>query len=207
MTGPSHSVSKSNAAYGKESLVENTAMYAVITYLLVFRLAIIVIGGISIGLGYLLFVKGIFPSGDGGEGGALHAKLAGHEFSLSNAAPGTFFAVFGALVIAVMILSAPPEYIVSPGSGSQPSMTIRGEQEVQSDDIWHQKAWTYLDHALDAVHKAVGLTPGNQDYLDTLAAITFVGAEDEEARNKALARAPDKGFQQRLQQYCQAEKP
>jgi len=77
-----------------------------IVYLIVFRLAIIAAGTISIVLGYKLFVKGVFSGNSGGTG--VEAEVGALKMSMKNAAPGSVFAFFGALVIGIMLVQEPP---------------------------------------------------------------------------------------------------
>lgn len=76
-------------------------------YALIFRLAIIATGALSIYLGYMLFVKGVFG---GTQDADLSAEISGTKFSLKNAAPGTFFALFGVVIITVMLTQGMPMY-------------------------------------------------------------------------------------------------
>ena len=211
--------------------MDNSAIYAIIIYLIIFRLAIIVVGGISIVLGYRLFVQGIVSSGSGEQGASLDAKLAGHEISLRNAAPGAFFALFGVIVIGVMLLSSPPEVRLEQGSVppteaeqevgdssgvNETPATVRSSSLVarggKTAETWNTAAWDGLDGSLDAAKQAIELARaaaanGNPDpefdeYLDTLAIMSFFGEEDD-ARAKALDEAPaGKTFRQKLEQFC-----
>jgi hypothetical protein len=82
-----------------------------IIYLLIFRLSIVIVGVISIILGYRLFVKGVFPSsGNAKDSSEFSAKVGEMNLTFRNAAPGTLFALFGAVLIVVMIVYAPPEF-------------------------------------------------------------------------------------------------
>ena len=79
----------------------------VILYLLFFRLAIITAGVVSIILGYKLFVKGVYGESTN-ENTSFDATVGNMKMSLKNAAPGTFFALFGVIIITVMLLQDPP---------------------------------------------------------------------------------------------------
>ena len=82
-----------------------------LVYLLIFRLSIVFVGLISIVLGYRLFVKGVFQSSDTGKNGSeFSAKVGDMNLTFKNAAPGTLFALFGAVLIVVMIIYAPPGF-------------------------------------------------------------------------------------------------
>lgn len=78
-------------------------------YLILFRLAIIAAAVVSIILGYRLFCKGVWPDAGSGKGTSVDAKIAGSGFTLKNAAPGTCFAMFGVLIIAIMFARGGPE--------------------------------------------------------------------------------------------------
>lgn len=218
--------------------MDNSEIYAIITYLIIFRVSIILVGGISIFLGYRLFVQGIISSGAGDQGASLDAKLAGHEISLRNAAPGTFFALFGVTVISVMLLSSPPEIHLErlerleqdnvpsteaeqdgESSGvNETTATVRSSRLIargeKPAETWNTAAWDDLDRSLDAAKRAIKLARdaeanGNPDenfdeYLDTLAAMSFIGEQDEDARAKALDQAPaDSDFRRKLEQFCE----
>ncbi|MDM8559431.1 hypothetical protein [Candidatus Parabeggiatoa sp. HSG14] len=73
-------------------------------YLLIFRLSIVMLAAMSIFLGYSLFVKGITA---GGEGSEMGVKVGGMGLNLKGAAPGTFFAAFGVIIVAVMMADPP----------------------------------------------------------------------------------------------------
>ncbi len=90
---------------------------AFIIYLILYRLAIIAVGAVSITLGYRLFCKGIGsrseeekkPGAKTRSEAESRIKLPGMEFMLKSAAPGTFFAIFGVVIISAMIVSGAPE--------------------------------------------------------------------------------------------------
>lgn len=210
--------------------MNDSTIYAVITYLIIFRVSIILVGGVSIVLGYKLFVRGIFPSGSDEAGGSMVAKLAGYEISMKNAAPGTFFALFGSIVIGAMILSSPPQ--VKMEQQNSPPITIQqGDDAVNAGntreaivpfssftargknaDAWHNEAWEFLDKSLNAAKKAANLAKNSQksdelnSYLDTLAAISFVAEKDEQVRTKALEQMPDDAdFRKKLEEFSRVE--
>ena len=65
-----------------------------------YKMACIVIGGISISLGYKLFMNGIW-----GNAGDLDVKFEKSNVVLRSAAPGSFFAVLGAAVLIFTIIN------------------------------------------------------------------------------------------------------
>lgn len=77
-------------------------------YAIVFRLAVIAAGTVSIVLGYRLFTRGIQTGPANSADATFNAKVAGQEFALKNAAPGTFFALFGVIIISIMVIQGLP---------------------------------------------------------------------------------------------------
>ena len=112
--------------------MNNEMMLASIIYLAVFRISIIFVGAMSIFLGYKLFVKGITSSGESDSG--IEASIGGTQFNLTNAAPGTLFALFGIIVISTMIVDSPPE--VSYGNKTQTNSVAVGNEVSQSSEEW-----------------------------------------------------------------------
>ncbi len=86
-----------------------TITSAFIIYLILFRIAIIAAGTVSIVLGYKLFCKGIGLDGSSKKGTDVDAKIAGTSIKLKNAAPGTCFAMFGVVIISIMFIRGGPE--------------------------------------------------------------------------------------------------
>lgn len=74
-------------------------------YATLFRLAVIAAGVLIIVLGYRLFLQGLASKDE------TDAALEGGGFKLTlkNAAPGTSFALFGAVLISVMVIQGSPE--------------------------------------------------------------------------------------------------
>ena len=103
-------------------------------YATFFRLAIIAAGIVSIVLGYRLFTTGIQADRETSKEVTLDAKIAGQAFTLKNAAPGTFFALFGVIIISVMLVQGNPELTLKtlsavPGVANSPDsnvLTLRG---------------------------------------------------------------------------------
>jgi hypothetical protein len=84
------------------SLISDFFLYATI-----FWLAIIAVGMLSVVLGYRLFT-----AGTSSKEAAIGAKTVGLEFILKNSAPGTFFALFGVIIISVMLVEGNPELVL-----------------------------------------------------------------------------------------------
>jgi hypothetical protein len=80
-----------------------------VLYLLIWRLAVLSCGVVSIILGYKLFMGGFAA-----DKGSLEAGVGSHSLKISNIAPGTFFALFGSAIIATLVWISPPEVLVDP---------------------------------------------------------------------------------------------
>jgi tetratricopeptide (TPR) repeat protein len=102
-------------------------------YATVFRMAIIAAGMLSIFLGSRLFAARTESQGTNFEKTTFDAKVAGLAFALKNGAPGTFFALFGAIIISVMLMQGNPELTLKTfndtqraASQSSSEITVRG---------------------------------------------------------------------------------
>ncbi|WP_300672001.1 hypothetical protein [Desulfoluna sp.] len=106
---------------------------AFILYLTVFRLSIIFTGIVSIILGYRLFCNGTAPGFGTGAGTTVDANFGEHRFKLQNAAPGTCFALFGVVIISVMIFAGSPELTLNliNGYSQEKSSSGGGEDKHQ----------------------------------------------------------------------------
>ncbi|MBF0451518.1 MAG: hypothetical protein HQK75_12505 [Candidatus Magnetomorum sp.] len=91
-----------------------------IGYLAAYRLSIVAVGALSIALGYRLFCKGLYPHSEA-EPSEFNAKFGETEISLTSAGPGLFFALFGVIVISVMIVQGNPEFTLKQTQPSAPA--------------------------------------------------------------------------------------
>ncbi len=91
--------------------MDNVAIYWGFIYLILFRISIIMLGGMSIYLGYLLFMKGLGGNSQGSSNQEteVSAQIGTSNLTLKNAAPGTFFALFGSAIVISMVTSQQPE--------------------------------------------------------------------------------------------------
>jgi tetratricopeptide (TPR) repeat protein len=107
---------------------ETLTVYVI--YLTLVRLSIILTGTLCIFFGYMLFARRggadserFHPPGESD----VEAKFAGAAFSLKNAAPGTSFALFGAIIIVAMFLSSPPGITIDSFENGRVKTTLRGD--------------------------------------------------------------------------------
>ena len=133
------------------------SMIVFVIYLALFRLAIIAVGLVSIILGYRLFIRGIFSNtlaGSSGEGQKVSAEVGGAKFTLRNAAPGTCFALFGVIILAVMLATGGPEVTQEMLETGGQKTTLRGDD--QGFQSRSEQAIDYLDKGdLLPAHKIV----------------------------------------------------
>ncbi len=137
-------------------------------YAALYRLGVIAAGVVCVVLGYRLFLKGV--SG-GSDGTSAEASVGNFELSISNAAPGTCFALFGAALIVAMVVEAPPSFSSSTGQGNARTVQIKG---AGTTDVWR---------------RAQSLADGE----DPSAAISAYGAlaASDDATAKDIARVAD----------------
>ena len=75
-----------------------TENYGVMISLTLYKVASLCVGWAFGWMGYRLFMAGVW-----GNAGDLSAKYGDNKLVLKSAAPGTFFALFGTVIIAVTI--------------------------------------------------------------------------------------------------------
>jgi tetratricopeptide (TPR) repeat protein len=119
--------------------MQTTSLFLV--YLILFRLAIILAGVISIYLGYRLFAKDLRPHGSGGTT-EFKAQIATYGFTLKNAAPGTCFALFGIVLVSVMLAQGGPELTLKNLKDSSKAGITAGEMRLRGDENTNLKTLT-----------------------------------------------------------------
>jgi len=100
-----------------------------VVYLITFRLAIIAAGVVSIVLGYRLFTHGITAAD---QGSGMSTSVGTMKLELKNAAPGTFFAIFGVVIISVMLVSSPPEFKSEQSSPGNSQMAMSNPEKIEN---------------------------------------------------------------------------
>ena len=121
----------------------------VLWYLLGCRLLIVGAGIASLTLGYRLFVKGVATgvpvasdhTPGRSESSTINTSVLGVRFSITNAAPGTAFALFGATLILVMVIQSSPSVSIetlrkagADGAGSQGQGTVEEKISMRGDN-------------------------------------------------------------------------
>ena len=78
-----------------------------VAYVLIWRLCVLACGLVCVILGYRLFQRAFAA-----RQGHLEDGASGNTLKLTNVAPGTFFALFGATIIAMLVWTSPPEIVI-----------------------------------------------------------------------------------------------
>jgi hypothetical protein len=206
-------------------IMETVITYGII-YLLVFRLAVLLLGGLCIFYGYRLFLlrwQQPSRSGTTDQGGELHGKISGSELTIKSTAPGIFFSAFGAVIVIAVLAGSQPEIKYnekqhSPQTGEtvqERSTSLRSlppSSAVSADagTVEYNTIRRRLSESIDELKTAVSLAPDNPDYRDLLARLLFAWGEPGKAAAEQR-RAVDKvdaarkaDFQARLYLYEQA---
>lgn len=135
------------------------ATTAFLIYASLFRLAVIAAGVISIILGFRLFVRGVMPEG----ATDAEAQAGDIKLTVKNAAPGTCFAMFGALIIVVMVWQGIPELKGTKTldrTGERTEFSLRGQEsgDVKAAISAYASALSNASRSLgDAVEPLTGL--------------------------------------------------
>lgn len=89
----------------------------------VFRLSVIAVGAMLAYLGYRLFVLGVMT-----DAGGLDAAAGAIKLKLTKAAPGTFFALFGAVLIGTTVIEGAPRLnqSITQSDGGSSTVGLRG---------------------------------------------------------------------------------
>ncbi len=92
-----------------------------LVYAALFRLGIVGLGGACVVLGYRLLSQALEKKAGGrsrAADGSVVAVVGEARFALRNLAPGTMFAAFGMVIIAIMLYEGMPEFRQQQGDGS-----------------------------------------------------------------------------------------
>ena len=203
-------------------IMETVITYGII-YLFIFRLAVLVLGGLSIFYGYRLFLSNGQQAGQtADQGGELHGKISGSELTIKSTAPGIFFAAFGAGIVIAVLAGSQPEIKYnekqhSPQTGEivqESSAAFRDppSSAVQEDAGTEEytRIRSSLSESIEQLRNTVSRVPDNPDYHDLLARLLFAWGEPDKAASEQR-RAVDKvdaarkaDFRARLDLYEQA---
>lgn len=177
--------------------MENTVIYLTVVYLLTYRLSVLLLGGGSIYLGYRLFIKGFNQTT--GEHGEMSAKIGTVDLTLKNAAPGIFFAAFGAIITTSILMGAPPELthsVLRDNNQEVTSPEIKNDRQLMVKQAklvakgvpakeFHDQIWkSHIPEAVKLAQEAIRNDPDNPNYHDTLATLYFAVEKFNQAKKQ-----------------------
>jgi len=191
--------------------MESSVIYATLFYFSLFRFLVILLGGVSIYLGFRLFslaMSGVNRIGENTQA-ELEAKFGSSSLTLKNAAPGTFFAVFGAIIVISVLASSPPTFDYraetelpiseqekvqiddnkrTPTAGEvgdpevvigRTELTLRDTELPETAEAAHNLGGKHFRRLLQLEEHAVALEPDNPAHLDSLAGLYFLAGKFE----------------------------
>jgi tetratricopeptide (TPR) repeat protein len=191
--------------------MENSVIYATLLYFSLFRFLVILLGGVSIYLGYRLFSIAMSDANQirDNSQAELEASFGSSSLTLKNAAPGTFFAAFGAIIVIVVLASSPPKFDYrsetdlpngeqgntqidnnkeKPTAGDvedpriikgRTELTLRDFEFPETAEAAHRLGGEYFRRLLQLEEHAVALEPDNPAHLDSLAGLYFLDGRFE----------------------------
>ncbi|WPD22569.1 MAG: hypothetical protein SD837_20575 [Candidatus Electrothrix scaldis] len=185
--------------------METIISYGII-YLLIFRLAVLLLGGLCIFWGYRLFLAPLGQegsrTGSPDQGGELQISRGSSSVLLKSTAPGIFFAAFGAIIVIAVLAGSQPDVkykekqqgrpqTVDRGAGTTQDVTTeRGvylrdppRSAVPQDDgaVSYYRIRKALTQAVEDGRTAVSLAQDNPDYHDQLARLLFAEGQPSNA--------------------------
>jgi tetratricopeptide (TPR) repeat protein len=143
-----------------------------VLYLALHRALIVLAGILSIFLGYRLFIAGLGrgSTADGRREESISAEVSKFKISARNLAPGTAFALFGALMVGGMALYRPPEISLDllGSSGSRVKAELRGEDAGTAPEASATAALGHLERgekvaARDTAKRVAGTLAGQSN--------------------------------------------
>ena len=153
-----------------------------------FRLGVLVAGVVSLYLGFQLFCRGVFPpDGSNGGGTNVDSKIGNVHLSVKNAAPGTCFALFGALIIVSMIIVGGPSLKSSKGV-NQLSENTRGETQLSNTQELVLRGNAQLMNLIEAETQAAKALEKEKNYQSAIVAYDELLSPNAEALNNLAWR-------------------
>lgn len=190
--------------------LDPTIFFAGMAYLLLFRLGVLFIGGLSIYFGYRLFIQPLWT--DKNQTTEVEAKFGKQVLILRNIAPGLFFVFFGMVMVVFVLANATPEITLEQERTAQGEestvVAMRGADEALPAVLAEthkafldnqQQAQRLAEHALSQAQ-----TPKEKaEVLTILASLAFLRGDALRAvayQEQAVTELPDNSvLQQRLQ--------
>ena len=98
----------------------------IIFSLISYKIVSLIVGSVFAHMGYRLFMSGIW-----GHAGELETSFGDNKIVLKEAAPGTFFAVFGAAIIAITLYKGLEFENYTKGGESFVEIAEEGDNDLQ----------------------------------------------------------------------------
>ena len=192
-----------------------------IIYLLIFRLAVLLLGGLCIFWGYRLFLSLRQQAGSSpdtaDQGSELHGRIGSSELAIKSTAPGIFFAAFGAVIVIAVLAGKQPDVSYDERQSKPQTVALRSAsvRSLPPAHVTRQDAGTAdynrvvrdVPEAIDRLRTAVSMAPDNPDYRDLLARLLFAWGESDKAAAEQqravelVEEARREEFQARLDMY------
>lgn len=205
--------------------MDNIAIYWGFIYLILFRISVIILGGMSIYLGYRLLLKGLDNHAQGkiDQNSGLNAKIGEAHITLKNAAPGTIFALFGAAIVITVLSSQQPDITfkkeISKENVTTSDIRMRNGSFGNNVDMIpikdenaakiNREVWQQVEKDLKRLEHANQLESNHPELLDSLASFYFILKDYNKAiemQQKAANLAKEnKLFQRKLTAYQQLQ--
>jgi hypothetical protein len=107
-------------------------------YAALYRLAVLAVGALAIWLGFRLFNNAGNQRTIESEAGSVNAEGDGCKVNLTNILPGTYFALFGTVIISIMLWKGEPQFfqqelkeLTAEGSKQIRTTGLRGSIELE----------------------------------------------------------------------------
>lgn len=102
----------------------------IIFSLISYKIASLLVGSVFAYMGYRLFMAGVW-----GNAGALETGLGNNRLVIKEAAPGTFFAVFGAVIITITLYKGLEFENYTKGSDSFVEIAEEGDTDIPGREV------------------------------------------------------------------------
>lgn len=181
-----------------------TASAGFLIYAALYRLTVLAVGALSIWLGFRLFSTAGSKKADG----SASAEAGGMKLTFTNLLPGTYFALFGTVIIGMMLWKGEPQFfqqelkeLTVQGSKSTATTAMRGSMKAEWEKL-HKPGITLAEAAgpLENIAKLLrqenrtgeavamaklaalhGGEEGRTERLDVLAELLRANGDEDEA--------------------------
>jgi len=154
-------------------------------YVTLFRLTVLAVGALMVYLGFRLFIESSKENNEQPKSSAS-AEGGGFKVTLTNFWPGTYFALFGTVVIGIMLWQGTPELIMKELKDVTDDGNGSGREIIKETLIRNSNSDTDIDQQWDKL-SAPGLTL--PDMAQPLSNIARIWQQQQGRAGEALAMA------------------